>query len=120
GLVAVVIAAVLALGGGGLVLARSLGTHQGAGSPEAAVDGLLGAIGRHDLKAAAGYLQGEERRAFDLYGDRVAKALASRGVTSSAADPLSGYELTFSGVTTHRVAGSGDAAVVEITGGTVA
>ena len=120
GIVAVLLAGLLIVGGGGLFLARSASARPGAGSPEAAVDGLLGALGHYDLKRAAGFLSGEEQQAFQVYGDRLSRALAKQVATPPGANPLAAVDLSFSDVTLRKVDGAGGTAVVEITGGSVA
>jgi hypothetical protein len=121
GLLAAVIAVVLAFGGVGLFAVRQMaGTTQGAASPEAAAAGLLTALGSQDLDRAAGYLQEQERLLLATYGERVTGLLA-RGVAAPGGQASSGIQLTARDIRFRRVAGIGGAevAVVELAGGTV-
>jgi len=109
----------LLFGGVGLFAARSVTARAGAGSPEAAASGLLGALDKQDLERAAGYLDGEERQAVTVYASRLAKAIARRQGKAAPGDPLALADLSARNVRFQRVAGSGDVAVLELTGGTV-
>ncbi|HYT25489.1 MAG TPA: zinc ribbon domain-containing protein, partial [Actinomycetota bacterium] len=66
-LLAALMGLLLLFGGVGLFAARSVTARAGAGSPEAAASGLLGALDKQDLERAAGYLDGEERQAVTVY-----------------------------------------------------
>jgi hypothetical protein len=121
GLVAGVIAVLLAFGGVGLVAARQVArTAQGAASPEAAAAGLLTALGEQDLDRAAGYLEAQERLLLATYRERITGLLA-RGLAGPGGQQASGLELTARDIRFRRVAGLGgtDVAVVELAAGTV-
>jgi hypothetical protein len=113
GLLAAVMGVLLLFGAVGLFAARTVTARAGAGSPEAAASGLLGALDRKDTARAAGYLHGEERQLLDLYGDRLTAAVAKWQGAAAGAD------LTARDVRFRQVAGDGDVAVLEVTGGTV-
>jgi hypothetical protein len=121
GLVAGLIAVVLAFGGVGLFAARQMAAGaDGASSPEAAAAGLLTALGSQDLDKAADYLEGQERLLLATYGERITGLLA-RGVARPGGPAPSGVQLTARDVRFRRVAGLGgtDVAVVELVGGTI-
>jgi hypothetical protein len=121
GLVAGLIAVLLAFGGVGLYAARqTAGTAQGASAPEAAAAGLLTALGSQDLDRAAGYLDGEEALLLATYRDRLTALLAA-GLPGPNGQRLSGLELTARDIRFQRVAGLGgaDVAVVELAAGTL-
>jgi hypothetical protein len=121
GLVAGLIAVVVAFGGVGLFAARQVaGTTDGAASPEAAAAGLLTALGSQDLDRAAGYLEAQERLLLATYGDRITGLLA-RGVAGPGGQASSGIQLTARDIRFRRVAGVGgdNVAVVELADGTL-
>jgi hypothetical protein len=121
GLVAGLIAVVLAFGGVGLFAARQMAAGaEGAGSPEAAAAGLLTALGSQDLDKAADYLEGQEQLLLATYGERITGLLA-RGVARPGGPAPSGVQLTARDIRFRRVAdlGGADVAVVELVGGTI-
>ncbi len=124
GLLALVLALLLVVGGGSILLVRRTAAGAGGGSPEAAVDGLAAALAGKDLRAAAGYLHGEERDLLGTYADRLARlAAAGRlpavGRPPAGGNPLAGLALSARDLVTRRVGGGGDVAVLELTGGTI-
>ncbi len=122
GLIAGLIALLLVFGMIGVVAARQRGgAGVGAGSPEAAAGGLLGALDRDTLDAeaidrAARYLTGEERLLVTTYADRIAR-LAAQPPAGRDAFWLAGFGAH--DVRFQRVDGSDDVAVLEAVSGTV-
>jgi len=119
GLLAAVMGVLLLFGGVGLFAVRTVTARAGAGSPEAAASGLLTALDRQDLGRAAGYLSGEERQLVDLYGERLVAAVAGRKRGAGSGNPLAVADLTARDLRFRQVAGAGDVAVLELTGGTI-
>ncbi len=121
GLVAGLIALLLVFGAIGVVAARQTGVAgSGAGSPEAAASGLLGALDRDTidaraLGAAARYLTGEERLLVTTYADRIARLATS----PSGRDVLGTVSFGARDVRFQRVGGTDEAAVLEAVSGTV-
>jgi hypothetical protein len=123
GLVASLIALLLVFGMIGLVAARQHGAAvSGSGSPEAAASGLLAALDRDPLDAAAldraaRYLSGEERLLVTTYADRAARLAA--GPRAAGSDPLGIVGFGARDIRFKRVGGSDDVAVLEALSGTV-
>ncbi len=122
GLIASLIALLLVFGMIGLVAARQHGVAgSGAGSPEAAASGLLAALDRDQLDAAAltraaRYLTGEERLLVTTYAERAAKLIAG---LPAGRDPMGIVGASARDVRFRQVGGSDDVAVLEAVSGTV-
>jgi hypothetical protein len=97
-------------------LRASVGSGDGAGSPEAAAQQLVQALADQDLDRAVELVNGVESRALEVYGDQLTGLLTDRlelGGQSGRPTDLTATDVRF-----RQVAGSGDIAVVELSGGT--
>lgn len=123
GLVAALIALLLVFGSIGLVAARQTGqTSSGASSPSGAAGGLLAALDRDPLDAAAlgraaRYLTGEERLLVTTETDRVV-ALANQASTGGQG-VLGPFALGARDVGFRQVGGADGVAVLEAVSGTI-
>ncbi len=123
GLVAAVIALLLVFGAIGVTATRhASGVGAGAGSPEAAADGLLAALDRDEpdasaLDRAARFLTGEEHLLATTYAGRIAKLAAT--ASSGGQSPLEGLAFGARDVRFQRLGGARDVVVLEAVAGTV-
>jgi hypothetical protein len=115
--------AVAALLAGSVFAFRSAAAAEGSDNPEAAVQAFFAALDREDLTGVLETLPPGERRAVREPLTELSAELERLGILSSFTQTsVPGVDLHVSGLalTTEPAGGSADAAVVAVTGGTVA